>query len=146
MPYGVVKQGQKVKRVHRLVWEDECGPIPGGFLVCHACDNPPCCNVRHLFLGTHSDNARDKVAKGRMPLMHGRMPRGDDHWSRRNPEKVARGHGHKGAKLTPDQVAKIRAEPQAWGVNARLAREYGVSHTTIVKIRRGTRYADTNKE
>jgi uncharacterized protein YerC len=39
-----------------------------------------------------------------------------------------------------DEVADIKARPQRWGVVSQLAREYGVSHTTISKIRRGMRY------
>jgi len=58
-----------IKRVatpaHRIAWVLENGQIPGGLLVCHKCDNPPCLNVDHLFLGTYADNLADMEAKGR---------------------------------------------------------------------------------
>lgn len=50
---------------HRFIWKTLKGPIPEGMLVCHKCDNPPCINVEHLFLGTPLDNMLDKVLKGR---------------------------------------------------------------------------------
>ena len=55
---------------HRLAWELANGPIPRGLLVLHHCDNPPCCNPDHLFLGTHADNAADRTRKGRTRNRH----------------------------------------------------------------------------
>jgi len=54
-----------VRDAHRVAWTLTNGPIPKGMHVCHHCDNPPCCNATHLFVGTHADNLADMRAKGR---------------------------------------------------------------------------------
>jgi len=64
--YGRIGDGHgKMPRTHRAAWTVGVGPIPEGQHVLHHCDNPPCCNVAHVFLGTNADNVADKVAKGR---------------------------------------------------------------------------------
>lgn len=66
--YGAVREagpGSRFLSTHRLSFEMANGQIPKGLMVCHSCDNPPCVNPDHLFLGTAIDNIRDCIAKGR---------------------------------------------------------------------------------
>jgi len=65
--YGRMTYNGFTDCVHRFAFQAHIGPIPADLIVCHKCDNPPCCNPAHLFLGTHLTNAQDKVAKRRHP-------------------------------------------------------------------------------
>ncbi len=63
--YGLFKYKGKTTSAHRFSWELYNNKIPDGLLVLHKCDNPPCCNPDHLFLGTQKDNVIDMHNKGR---------------------------------------------------------------------------------
>lgn len=63
--YGYATKRLGQSKAHRLSYVYHVGPIPDGLLVCHSCDNRRCINPEHLWVGTHSDNTRDAVAKGR---------------------------------------------------------------------------------
>lgn len=106
--------GQRVY-AHRFAYELARGPIPEGMLVLHRCDNPPCCNERHLFLGSDLDNMRDKVAKGRQAR------------ERRN------GNG----RLTDGQVAELRAMRTSGATLETLGRHFGISMGYAGMIVRG---------
>lgn len=113
--YGVINEsGKKGRRwyAHRYSYTLHNGPIQDGLIVCHRCDNPPCVNPDHLFLGTCRVNMRDAVDKDRM----------------------ARGEECHSAKLTEDAVKEIRTRFAAGGSTYRgLAREYGVYDQAIKK-------------
>lgn len=118
--YGCFGVGKSVVKAPRISWEIAFGPIPKSenkktrLCVLHRCDNPACVNPTHLFLGTQADNMLDKVRKGRA-----NSPRG---------ESAAK------AKLTNEEVLRIRAEYAAGCGLRALGRRYGVYHSAIFKI------------
>jgi hypothetical protein len=106
--YGQINANGKVRRAHRVAWTLVHGEIPKGMCVCHSCDVRNCINVDHLFLGTQGENLADMRLKGRR-------------------------HYAKGVFcLTYEQVAQIRVDTRSARA---IAQEYGVSHTTINKVR-----------
>lgn len=63
--YGKFAINRTMINAHRASWILNFGEIPDGRFVLHKCDNPPCVRPDHLFLGTHTDNMRDMLSKGR---------------------------------------------------------------------------------
>jgi len=113
--YGQFRVGDKPQLSHRVSWKLENGPIPEGLFVLHKCDNPPCVNPKHLFLGTQKDNLADMTSKGR----RGSSP-GEKSWN---------------SKLTADQVYQIlklhKTNHTSYKITADI---YGVAYTTITNI------------
>jgi hypothetical protein len=97
----------KVRQAHRIAYALTLGD-PGAIHVCHHCDNPPCCNPAHLFLGTDADNVRDMHAKGRYV------------------------NGFK--RLTEDDVRAIRAAIAAGETQRAVGERHGISHGQVQNI------------
>lgn len=143
--YGIIWIGYKLTadrtntRSHRISWILANGTIPAGMYVCHKCDNPPCCNPGHLFIGTQTDNMADMRAKGRSAT-------GDRNGSRTKPENLVRGEKHPQSKLTNAQINEIRIRYKSGLANQYdLAKEYNVCQPTISAIVAG-KYWNTRQE
>lgn len=124
--------GQRRIGAHRAAWELTRGPIPQGMIVCHRCDNPRCVNPEHLFIGTHLDNARDRVSKGRGRYPGPKNPAtGNRNGSYTKPERVRRGTQVNTCKLNDEKVKEIRARHAAGTTAYRIACELGMDKKTI---------------
>lgn len=156
--YGEISLRCFNARAHRVAYRIWNGEVPEGLRVCHRCDNPPCCNPKHLFLGTDADNVADRHAKGRSARgdAHGskthservqrginhhahlhpeKLCQGDDHWTRKRPGDVLKGEKANGAKLTAADVLEIRRAYSVGEQNqVQLAAKFGVRQTNIAAI------------
>ncbi len=96
-------------RAHRMAYILACGPIPKDKLVLHKCDNPICVNPDHLYIGTHADNANDKVLRGRT---------------------------HRSI-LSPGEVSRIKILLAKGRPQAEVALQFDVSQRIIERIEKG---------
>ncbi len=108
--YGRLVVDGRSLSTHRVAYEIHRGPIPAGMCVLHACDNRRCVNPDHLRIGTHAENSREMVDRGR----------------------------YKGpSRLSPDDRAAIRRRFAAGELQRVIAADYGVCQATVSNVVRG---------
>jgi hypothetical protein len=115
--YGELSFNGKRQLAHRVAYSLHHDISLPTLYVLHACDNPPCCNPSHLFLGTQKDNMRDCKSKSRA----------------RN--KPRRGEQHHKAKITAEDAKTIRVSDEP---TALLSARYGLGYSSIQRIKSGS--------
>ena len=111
--YGHIKMDGKMILTHRFSWTIHFGKIPEDLCVLHTCDNPPCVNPNHLFLGTIADNNKDRDDKNRQAKL--------------------KGENHGMAKLTWDKVKEIRNLKNQLS-QRKIAKMFNIHRGTVSKI------------
>jgi hypothetical protein len=126
--YGSLKADGQMSLAHRVMYCDYHGVTRDSIkhlVVRHACDNPSCFNPAHLLLGTHADNTKDKIERGRH----------------------ARGERNGQSKLSRHQAAQIRSlyvrGSREFGIPA-LAKKFGVGQSTIREVVLNLRWTEEN--
>ncbi len=120
--YGQIRRGKAVEgnvSVHRAMWEIVFDIIPDGICVLHHCDNPPCANPAHLFLGTKANNTDDMMSKGRGKYI----------------TKMGEENGQ--SKLNWEQVHAIRVDGRS---NTEIGKDYGIHNSNVSRIKSGERW------
>ena len=108
--YGLIRYGKRLIGAHRASHLVYLGEIPAGKHVCHRCDVRHCINPAHLFLGTHQENMRDMIEKGRQ----------------------ARGGANSHGRLTEEQILEIRGDART---QCEIAADYKITQPQVSYIK-----------
>jgi hypothetical protein len=99
---------------HRVSWLLHRGLIPVGLCVLHRCDNKPCVNPAHLYIGTLKQNSNDRDERGRA--------------------NTCRGERHGQSKLTSEDVVAIRRRHAAGEFQRVIADDYGICQSEVSSV------------
>jgi len=123
--FRIHQLGRSTHGAHRVSYLLCNGAFPDdGLVVRHKCDNPGCVNPHHLESGTYRDNSMDAVERGRFPV------------------RDQRGERNNAAKLNGSHIEEIRLRISMGHRNTDIARDYGVSHSLISRIRRNKSWSE----
>ena len=117
--YGQIMVNRKNIRAHRYSYSQFVGEISEDKIVLHRCDNTSCVNPEHLTLGTHKENAQDRVNKGR--------------------NRNQNGINNNMSKLTDKEIIEILKDK---GSQKTIAKKYGISQQYVSDIKNGKRRID----
>lgn len=125
---GTVRAGRMVHYAPRIAYHLSVPAWDQSLYILHTCDNPLCCNPKHLFTGTAQDNATDRDRKGR-----------------HRPHDIS-GSKHPLAVLTEADIPAIRMACARGETKAQVARQYGVDPSAISRIASGKRWPHVKTE
>lgn len=115
--YGYLRFEGRSQLAHRLAYRIANGDFPDELKVCHTCDNPPCVNPSHLFLGTQADNTADMATKRRST------------------------HGERSTSHLSEADVDLIHDLKARGATQRaIAARFGVNPSTVSRIVNGKRW------
>ena len=157
MGYGVFYIAARPYLAHRVAYTMFHKKDLGNLFARHKCDNPRCVNFSHIIPGTHLDNMRDKVERGRQAtgdkINKAKRVTGDKHWMRMYPERVSRGTEHYAhihpeirqgenngrSKITAQDVIRLRelfneTELKRWVFCKKVAPDFGLSPGSVENI------------
>ena len=115
--YGIKHLGKRRVAANRMALKYSGIELPDDKNACHSCDNPPCCNPAHLFVGTQAANVADCISKGRFVM----------------------GERNGSAKLTQKAAVSIRCDPRTQMV---IAADFGISQSLVSAIKCGLRWKE----
>ena len=113
--YSAINVYRKKEQAHRVSWMIYKGEIPDGMFVCHRCSNRECTNPEHLFIGTHQDNMKDMLNKGR--------------------KFIKSGSKYNFAKLNEKKIIKIMKMIHSRYSDRQISEQFNVTRPTITNIR-----------